>query len=107
MCTETYFENQVPNVHFVPVTINYERVLESETFPYELVGEQKVKESLIRLVKSSKILNKNFGKIYVTLSDPISLKEFSQSKESKIDIRSPQGRDLINTSLGYEIVYTL
>lgn len=39
-----------------PLTINYERVMEGETYPLELLGEDKVKESLMRVIKTSKIL---------------------------------------------------
>lgn len=54
-------ENKLEDIILQPVTINYERVLEAETFPMELLGEQKVKESLSRLVKSVKTLTMNFG----------------------------------------------
>ena len=39
------------NVYIVPISINYERVIEGETFPFELLGEEKVKESLPRLIR--------------------------------------------------------
>mmetsp|Transcript_32012 Transcript_32012/g.31710 ORF Transcript_32012/g.31710 Transcript_32012/m.31710 type:complete len:821 (-) Transcript_32012:23-2485(-) len=107
MCTEAFFEGEVQDIHFVPVTINYERVLEGETFPFELLGEEKVRESLLRVVKSSKILNMNFGKIYVTLSEPISIKAFALSKVPSNQIVNSQAKDNINKLLGYEIVYRL
>lgn len=106
MCTEIFYEKQIPNVTFVPVTINYERVLEGETFPFELLGEEKVKESLTRLLKSAKILNQNFGKIFVELGKPISALEFC--KTLQVDpFSSPEQREMVNTKLGYEIVYQL
>jgi glycerol-3-phosphate O-acyltransferase len=64
-------------LQLVPLTINYERVIEGETFPMELLGEEKVKESLSRVVRASKILSLNFGKIYVEFSDTISLREYT------------------------------
>ena len=60
----------------VPVTINYEKVLEGETFPFELLGETKVKESLLRMIYSIGALNKNFGRIFVEFCEPINLKYF-------------------------------
>lgn len=106
MCTEAYFEGLVPNVHFVPITINYERVLEGETFPFELLGEEKVKESLMRLAKSIKTLNMNFGKIEIVVNDPISIKDFC-FKNPSLDPSNLQDRDILNKKLGFEIVYTL
>ena len=79
MITDLYFEKKLPDVHIVPITINYERVLEGETFPFELLGEEKVKESLYRIVKAAKILNMNFGRIYVEIAEPISMKQYTNS----------------------------
>ena len=50
--TNAFFSKKVEEMHFVPVTINYTRTLEGETFPFELTGEEKVKESLGRIVKA-------------------------------------------------------
>lgn len=37
--TDLYFEKKVKNLNYVPIALNYERVLEGETFPFELLGE--------------------------------------------------------------------
>jgi glycerone phosphate O-acyltransferase/fatty acyl-CoA reductase len=69
----------------VPITINYEKVLEVDTYPYELLGEEKVKESLPRLLKASKVLSANYGRIYIQLCQPTSVRTFfSQYQTLKI-----------------------
>mmetsp|Transcript_6857 Transcript_6857/g.12463 ORF Transcript_6857/g.12463 Transcript_6857/m.12463 type:complete len:1134 (-) Transcript_6857:48-3449(-) len=106
MCTELYFQGEIPDAHIVPITINYERVLEGETFPFELLGEEKVKESLGRILKAVKILKMNFGKIYIAMDNPISLKEYTRRNFANLDpFNNPQERPAINSSLGYELVY--
>ena len=45
------------------MTINYDKVLEVDTYPYELLGEEKIKESLLRVIKSAKLLRTNFGRV--------------------------------------------
>lgn len=99
ICTDTYFSSQVPNIHFLPVTLNYERVLEGETFPMELVGENKANESLTHLASYLKILKQNLGKIHIVLGEPISLKDFSKTVQG-----SPKE---ITARLGDEIIYRL
>ena len=47
------------------MTINYEKVLEGDTFPSEILGEEKVAESLLRVIKAYPLLNVNFGRVYV------------------------------------------
>ena len=38
VCTKSYFEKDVEEITFVPVTLNYSKTLEGETFPGELRG---------------------------------------------------------------------
>lgn len=33
MITDTFFDREISEAHFIPITINYERVMEGETFP--------------------------------------------------------------------------
>lgn len=67
MVVEAVHTNKVKDVKLVPITINYEKVLEGDTFPIELLGESKVKESLGRLIKASEILKENYGRIYIEI----------------------------------------
>jgi glycerol-3-phosphate O-acyltransferase len=57
----------------VPISINYERVLEAETYPTEMLGEEKLKESLIRVLNSF-MLKKNFGRIHIKIGEFIDVK---------------------------------
>lgn len=123
VATDLFFEKRVNDLQIVPITINYERVLEGETFPFELLGEEKVKESLMRIVKAIKILNMNFGRIYVEIGDPISVQKFEEefSKKNQLvansqkvalsdneaDFKTFEYRKKINTALGYEIIYQM
>ena len=63
-----YEEEDIKDLHFVPVSINYERVFEAESFPKELMGKPKKKESLSRLLGSFDSFRTNFGFIEVDLS---------------------------------------
>jgi len=49
--TSSYFDKDIEELTIVPVTINYMRTLEGETFPLELVGADKVKETLGRILR--------------------------------------------------------
>ena len=63
----------------MPVTINYTRTLEGETFPIELTGADKVKESLSRIVKAVEIFSMNLGTIYLDFCEPIVFSEYNQA----------------------------
>jgi len=89
---DTYFDQKLPDVQFVPITLNYEKVLEGESFPFELLGEAKIKESLLRVVRAGSILNQNFGRVYVEFGDPISLKAYTEKFGKKV-MSTPQLTD--------------
>jgi glycerol-3-phosphate O-acyltransferase len=57
----------------IPITINYERTMESTLYSSELLGERKIKESLKNLLLSSPILNSNFGKFDTSYPHPSSI----------------------------------
>jgi glycerol-3-phosphate O-acyltransferase len=62
---DAVMEERVADVCIVPMTINYEKVLEGDTFPEELLGEEKVEESLLRVIKAAKLLRVNYGRVYI------------------------------------------
>ncbi len=60
-------DGKIPDAQILPVTINYEKILEGTSFTYEMMGETKVKESLSRLIKAADVLKENYGRIYIEL----------------------------------------
>jgi glycerol-3-phosphate O-acyltransferase len=97
ICTTPYFEGEVKDIIFVPITINYDRVIEGESLPLELLGEFKEKDSIWNLMQTFRVMKQNFGKVHISHSPPISLKQFSQGIE----------KNLILDRLAYEIMYRL
>ena len=109
---DAVLDNKITDAQIVPITLNYDRILEGETYPYELLGEQKVKESLARVIKGVSVLNMNFGKIYIDICQPFSAKKYIQqyveNQKEKIDpYGNPSQRYPITKSLGQEVVYRL
>jgi len=70
-----YFDKHCEEITYIPVTISYSRTLEGESFPVELTGQDKVKESLSRILKAVEIFKMNFGTIYLDFYEPIKLTE--------------------------------
>lgn len=80
VCTKVFFEKDVEDITIIPVTINYTRTLEDESFPGELRGEQKVKESFSRVVAATDILMMNYGTILIDFCEPISVSDYTKQK---------------------------
>ncbi|MFH0975310.1 MAG: 1-acyl-sn-glycerol-3-phosphate acyltransferase [Spirochaetota bacterium] len=68
---------------FVPIAIDYDRILEEKAHSKELKGSKKVDESMTDMIKSRKVLKRKYGKVYVSFSDPLTLKEISAGVTDK------------------------
>jgi glycerol-3-phosphate O-acyltransferase len=75
MTVRGYLREPVRPVIFVPVYFGYERLVEGETYIDELSGRPKEKESVLGLLKTLPLLRRKFGKVHVSLGEPIALGE--------------------------------
>jgi len=73
---DNYYEQTAEDLHFIPVSLNYERVFEAESFPRELMGKPKKKESFGRLLGTIECFKMNFGFIEVDFLPPITFSKF-------------------------------
>jgi len=64
---------------FVPITVNYDRIMEESSYKKELRGKEKTKESTSSFLKSRKLIKKRYGKVYFAVNEPFSMKEFRQN----------------------------
>lgn len=51
-------QNKDKDLVFVPVTINYDRVIEGEIFPLDLLGEQPMKVNALTIIKQLTFIKK-------------------------------------------------
>lgn len=71
---------------FVPISINYDRILEESSYSKELKGKEKEKESFRSVMESRKLLRRKYGKVYISFNTPFTLKEIEAQgvEESKL-----------------------
>lgn len=67
---------QHKDIQFVPVTINYDRIVEGDQFPLDLLGETTKKETFFKVVKVLLTSKKQLGKVIVRYGEPQSLQGF-------------------------------
>ena len=70
------YRSQVYDIYIVPISISYDRLLESSLYAYELQGRRKPAESTSGLLKAAAILRDNYGTVSVTVAEPISVREY-------------------------------
>ncbi|MBU1194678.1 MAG: 1-acyl-sn-glycerol-3-phosphate acyltransferase [Proteobacteria bacterium] len=78
MMINAYLSGACKNLHFVPVYIGYDRVLEEDAYLKEIEGGKKNPENLKGLIGARKFLKKKYGKVYMHFDEPISLIDYIQ-----------------------------
>lgn len=109
---DSILSGRVNDAYIIPVSTQYDKVIETEAYVSELLGIPKVKENLWDFLSSSKFLNLNMGRVDVRFHEPWSLREFVESQIAKaavetptpVDRSSPQIRLKVLRSLGYKVL---
>ena len=111
VCTRCFFNKDVEDILIVPVTLNYTRTLEGESFPGELRGAPKVKESTSRVLGALDVLSMDFGTMIVDFCDPISVSDYSKKMISEKPNFNPfsnkNDQMTLNATLAHNIVSNL
>jgi len=63
-------------IKFVPISMNYEKVLEGNSYHKEAMGDAKKKESLTSILRVARDFRGYLGDAYLQIGQPIDLKEF-------------------------------
>ncbi|MFL5298819.1 MAG: 1-acyl-sn-glycerol-3-phosphate acyltransferase, partial [Anaeromyxobacteraceae bacterium] len=77
MEVDAWLEGAADDVLFVPVSIDYERLMEAGAYARELSGGEKKKEDLRSLLRARKVLGRRYGRLYIQFEQPISLRDLA------------------------------
>jgi glycerol-3-phosphate O-acyltransferase len=77
---EAVLEGARGDLIFVPVSIDYEKVVESGSYSKELAGGEKKPEDLKALLSTPKVLAARYGRIHLTFDEPLSLVDLMKSR---------------------------
>ncbi|MEY2668985.1 MAG: hypothetical protein RJA59_1623 [Pseudomonadota bacterium] len=77
MEVDAWGDGAVDDVLFVPIAVDYERLVEGASYAQELAGGEKKKESFGALLQTPRALLRRYGRIYLQFGTPVSLKELA------------------------------
>ncbi|MBN1552715.1 glycerol-3-phosphate acyltransferase [bacterium] len=97
----------VDELTFIPVAINYDRIIEEDAYIRELSGKPKEKERVQNLLKSWHLLKRKHGYIYISISDPITVKQSETEKVAKPEFKEQIGYDIMYRALTSTTVTTV
>lgn len=104
MILQAYQEKYCDNFAAIPVYIGYDRVIEEKSYLKELAGEEKKPENTAEVIKSTKVLAKRYGRVYVNVGEPMIMKDYLAAQEKPIEEMSLEERQSLYRKIGYEIV---
>ncbi len=107
MIIQAYHEKACNDLALIPVYIGYDKVVEEKAYLNELTGTEKEREKTTDVIKSSKILRKRFGSVYVNVGKPILLKSYLAEQEKTLTEMSITERQSFYRKIGYEIVLAI
>lgn len=105
MIVEAFRGGNVTDLAIVPVSVGYEKVVESSSYRKELEGKEKKSESLAGLLESTSVLASRYGRIHVEFGDLIDLGAYLETYHE--DINNIEREDLNQTvrRLAYRIIH--
>lgn len=101
---DAFLESPQPDLQLVPIAISYEKVIEEREYERELAGGSKERESVAGLLKVTGVLRSRYGRVYVTVGEPISLRDYFAHRGVAPDQHTPEERRDTVHALGHEIV---
>jgi glycerol-3-phosphate O-acyltransferase len=103
---EAVLEGAAKDLIFVPVAIDYEKVVESSSYSKELAGGEKKPEDLKALLSAPKVLTARYGRIHLSFDQPVALSELAAARGISLDgeVTAEAKRGLVR-ALGHRIMY--
>jgi len=77
MEVDAWVDGAADDVLFVPISVDYERLVEGSSYAKELAGGEKQKESFGALLGTPRVLLRRYGRIYVQFGSPVSLRDLA------------------------------
>jgi glycerol-3-phosphate O-acyltransferase len=104
MILRAYQEGISSDLAIIPVYIGYDRVIEEKAYLEELGGASKTRETATDVIRSSGVLRKRYGRVYLNIGEMIFLKSYLESLEKPLDDMTLPERQSLYRKIGYEIV---
>ncbi len=92
-------------VHFVPVSIGYERVVEADSYQHELTGGEKKKEEAADLLSASEVLRHRYGRINLQFGSIMTLQDIAEELSiAPENMQRPAKRRAVVTRLANRVM---
>jgi glycerol-3-phosphate O-acyltransferase len=103
---DAVLEGARPDLVFVPVAIDYEKIVESSSYSKELAGGEKKAENLRSLLSAPKVLARRYGRIHLAFDEPISLADLARRRgQSLAEELTAENKKALVRALGHRVMW--
>jgi glycerol-3-phosphate O-acyltransferase len=105
---EAILDGARDDLAFIPVSMDYENVVESKSYSREMLGAEKKPEDFKALLSAPRVLARRYGRIHVTFAPAVRLRELMRSRglEDPASMNEEQKRALVR-ALAYRVMYDI
>ena len=111
---DSIMSGRVEDAIICPVSTQYDKVIETESYISELLGQPKPKENLQDFLSASSVLSLKLGRVDVRFHEPWSLRAFIVEQRARADVStkfgdpahllSPANKTRILRTLGFKVL---
>ncbi len=105
MEVDAWVEGASQDVSFVPVAIDYEKIVEARAYASELAGGEKQREDVRGLLKTPQVLRSRYGRVYIQVDEAVSLRDFFRERGLDPKHHSEAERRALVQVLAHRIVW--
>lgn len=107
MVVKAYLENNVDDIAFIPISINYEKLFEEKEYSDELQGNMKKMSKLMGIVRLNHIFKKKYGRVYIQMDEPIYVKEYFPEVQKDYFLSNEKEKKRVIYKLASQIAYSI
>ena len=80
MVVDAWRRGAQEDLQFIPVSIDYEKIIEAGSYARELRGGEKKKEDMGALLRTTGVLRSRYGRLHLQFGEPLSMRAFAESR---------------------------
>lgn len=100
---DAVISGRVDDIIICPVSTQYDKVIETESYISELLGQPKRKENIVDFLSASSLLSLRLGRVDIRFANPWSLKDFIADHQPRVALVSEARIRLLRT-IGYKVL---
>ena len=104
MIMRSYQDGIGDDLALIPVYLGYDRIIEENSYLKELRGAKKKTESVSDLLKSTTIMRRRYGNVYVNIGTPIFLKSYLEEQPQPFTDMTVNEQQALYRNIGAKVI---